>query len=299
MSDDGPLLVRPVPRRPFTLTRQSATPTDDDPPTQESSSTLPNGAASSPAGLSSHLTAALAAWDKGGSSEQPSPSISRAASVMNLTTSTLYGIYSPTAGTALGGRDPNDNDDSPWGMGAQTPIRRPDVDEPTFELMRERSHLTRRRSSYKGAEMPRVPPPHVSTLQTGLRTALLFVLGLGYGALVTRLHDHEKGADTPALIEPGFSAAYLGAWGVAGVVLGSLLPWFDGVWEAKFGASDEDEDVVVIDGENTPSKALDTGMDWVLVMRAIGAFVGIVFAIVSPLQPLILQFFNTLCFRFD
>lgn len=302
MSDDGPLLVRPVPRRPFTLSRQSATPTttDDEPSTPEaaataaatSSSSAAIGTTSSPGLMHNHLTAALAAWSRSGdASEQASPAISRPASIMNLTSSTLYGIYSPTAGDGGGRRDRDDVEDSPWGMGAQTPIRRPDVDEPTFALMRERSHLDRRRrrSSYKGADVPRVPAPHLSSAQVAARTAVLFTLGLGYGALVTRLHDPDQGLAATAegllAAQPGagFNSTYLGAWGVAGVVLGSLLPWFDGVWEERFGASDDEqeEDCAVADGENAPSKAVDTGLDSAVVMRAIGAFVGIVFAIVS------------------
>ncbi len=288
MSDDGPRLIRPVPRRPFTLRRQSATPTTDDDEelsTPGGSAAAPLGTTSSP-GLHNHLTAALAAWSRSGdaSSEQASsPAISRPASIMNLTASTLYGIYSPT--TAGGARD--DVEDSPWGLGAQTPIRRPDIDEPTFALMRERSHPSRRRSSYKGAEMPRGGgiPPRMSSAQVAARTAVLFVLGLGYGALVTRLHDQDQvrggGGTADGPVEPGFNSTYLGAWGVAGVVLGSLLPWFDGVWEERFGASAANEDCAVADGDNAPSKAVDTGLDSALVMRAIGAFVGIVFAIVS------------------
>ncbi|KAJ6781521.1 hypothetical protein PWT90_09347 [Aphanocladium album] len=201
---------------------------------------------------------------------------------MNLTSSTLYGIYSPTVGGGSA-RDRDDVEDSPWGMGAQTPIRRPDIDEATFELMRERSHLghSRRRSSYKGAEMPRGgAQPHMSSAQVAARTAVLFVLGLGYGALVLRLHDQEQ--QLPAadgLMATGFNSTYLGAWGVAGVVLGSLLPWFDGVWEARFGASDDEDNSAVTESEDGPSKVVDTGLDSALVMRAIGAFVGIVFAI--------------------
>jgi polyferredoxin len=66
------------------------------------------------------------------------------------------------------------------------------------------------------------------------------------------------------------------------VVIGTLLPWFDGFWEEKFGAgagvggrrmklrrkSNEDE-------RRPP-------MDLSLVLRAVSAFLGIVFAIVSP-----------------
>jgi hypothetical protein len=68
-------------------------------------------------------------------------------------------------------------------------------------------------------------------------------------------------------------------WGLAGVALGALFPWFDRVWENSFGDSG-DEAVL----ENSASaKDDDPSTDWALAVRAIGAFVGIVFAIVS--QP--------------
>jgi hypothetical protein len=71
-------------------------------------------------------------------------------------------------------------------------------------------------------------------------------------------------------------------WGIAGVVLGALLPWFDRVWEDRFGEEEEDESAVmgasdVVSGADEAN----SGTDWAVVMRAIGAFVGIVFAIVS------------------
>ncbi|KAM3511072.1 hypothetical protein MY11210_005299 [Beauveria gryllotalpidicola] len=293
MSDDGPLLVRPVPRRPFTLRRQSATPpADDEPLTSEApaAAALSSvGTTTSSPGLHNHLAAALAAWSRGGGgggdsgnpSEHASPAISRPASIMNLTSSTLYGIYSPTtSGNARYRDDDVVADDSPWGMGAQTPIRRPGIDEPTFALMNERAHLDQRRSSYKGGDLPRAPPPpHMSSVQVAVRTAVLFVLGLGYGALVTRLHHQDEGLTADGFVEPGFNSTYLGAWGVAGVVLGSLLPWFDGVWEARYGDAESAEDRAAADGETSPNQAVDTGLDSALVMRAIGAFVGIVFAI--------------------
>ncbi|KAF1738526.1 Protein NSG2 [Beauveria bassiana] len=285
MSDDGPLLVRPVPRRPYTLHRQSATPPDDEALNCDASASAFSsmGTTNSSPGLHNHLAAALAAWSRGGDSANPSehasPAISRPASIMNLTSSTLYGIYSPTTGGGARYRDDVVVDDSPWGMGAQTPIRRPGIDEPTFALMQERAHLDRRRSSYKGGDLPRALPPHMSSVQIAVRTAVLFVLGLGYGALVTRLHDSHEGLTADGFVEPGFNSTYLGVWGVAGVVLGSLLPWFDGVWEARYGDAGAEEDCAAADGETSPSQAVDTGLDSALVMRAIGAFVGIVFAI--------------------
>lgn len=73
-------------------------------------------------------------------------------------------------------------------------------------------------------------------------------------------------------------AHFLAFWGVAGVVLGALLPWFDRVWEETFG-EDMDEAVAGTVDMVSPGEEANLGTDWALVMRAIGAFVGIVFAI--------------------
>lgn len=273
MADDSPQLVRPIPRRPFDLSLTSATPPDDDSPSStQDPSASPN-----------HLGGAV--WDKERASAPGTPTpgsaISRPASFMNLTSSTLYGIFSPTASSRDRVFNDRDETDTPWGMGTQTPVRRPGVDDATYELMRERSSILRRRSSYKGGDIPR-PVVHTSSLQLLLPTGLLFILGVGYGVLVTRFHEKQSLASVAeGIITSGFNIKYLALWGVAGVVLGSLLPWFDKVWEETFGTSDEDDTAIDSDNEASPSKERVPGTDWALVMRAIGAFVGIVFAIVS------------------
>lgn len=57
-------------------------------------------------------------------------------------------------------------------------------------------------------------------------------------------------------------------------MLGSLLPWFDTLWATAFDGGSEK---VAEDGARDAAP----GTDWALVMRAVGAFVGILFAIVS------------------
>ena len=207
--------------------------------------------------------------------------------MMNLTSSTLFGIYSPTTG-ASGRRERDDLQDTPWGTGAQTPIRRPTLDDATYELMKDRSHLHRRRSSYRSIDSPTHPHHNsqasafTTVASLTLRGGLLFLLGVGYGALVTRFHRATEGDDSM------YDHAYLLMfWGIAGVILGALLPWFDRVWEDKFGEDEEDESAVVgtADVVSGPDEA-NSGTDWAVVMRAIGAFVGIVFAIVSFLPHL-------------
>ena len=282
MADDGPQIVRPVPRRPFNLNLNITSSTipdevddDDDQVSPPSDFALSQRDLSSPRFLNPSITPTDAA------------SISRPPSFLNLTSSTLMGIYSQaTANSRDRAYMDRDEPDTPWGTGAQTPIKRPSIDDATYELMRDRSHLPRRRSSYRpggetGSSLLTSAPG--TALSLTLRAGLLFLLGVGYGLLVTRLHTEQQYlADlAEGIIKPGANWTYLAFWGVSGVVLGSLLPWFDKFWERTFGSELDDDAVAGGDGGGAGEKELGPGTDWALVMRAIGAFVGIVFAIVS------------------
>ncbi|KAF4984150.1 hypothetical protein FZEAL_595 [Fusarium zealandicum] len=261
MADDGPPLLRPVPRRPFDLSLTNATPPEDN-----SSPATPG-----PDFGSLHFL-------------QPTPesaSLSRPQSFLNLTSSTLLGIYSPTASAASRDRAFADRDelDTPWGTGAQTPIKRPSIDDATYDFLRDRSHAVRRRSSCRPGEAPVPFSPGPSLISLALRGLLLFVLGLGYGVLVTtRSHGASNSLTslTGNIIRPAYNWAHLAFWGLAGVALGALFPWFDRVWEESFGQSD-DEALVEKNGGSTKDDGPST--DWAIVIRAIGVFVGIVFAI--------------------
>ncbi|KAM0274438.1 hypothetical protein ACHAQH_007846 [Verticillium albo-atrum] len=268
MSDDGPPLLRPIPRRPFDINFTSPTP-----PTDADSSSP------SPAHIQNPETSRLLSPKPNGfraaTPSESGTSISRTQSIVNLTTSTLFGIYSPSST----GKDRSIRPDleTPWGTGSQTPVKRQSLDDTTYELLKERFHpqTLRRRSS-----RPAPPAQSViaSTLFLTARVAVLFLLGMGYGALVTRLHDkHQLAAlSVEGVIRPGFNWTYLTLWGVSGVTLGALLPWFDGVWEEAFGG----DTAAVDDGRDEPSdKAGSPSTDWALGVRSIGAFVGIVFAI--------------------
>ncbi|KAL6851033.1 hypothetical protein ACO1O0_008159 [Amphichorda felina] len=271
MSDDGPPLLRPVPQRPFSLNLTSATPPEDEDASehgQEDKRSVPQ------------LLHADSAAD--GSDDA---SISRPGSFMNLTSSTLYGIYSPTAS----GRDRifnnSEEDDTPWGTGAQTPIRRPSVDDATYELMRGRAHLQRRRSSYYRAKDTTIPHSQghtaVSVSSLTLRAGVLFALGVGYGVLLARFQDRSQWpAATPfadKLAKTGYDWKTLAFWGIAGVVLGAAMPWSDRTWGDAIG--DEEDETVDVDTDPTCAENAGRTTDGVLVMRPIGAFVGIIFAI--------------------
>lgn len=282
MSEDGgPQLFRPIPRRPFELGLMSPTPPDDDdsaPPSPTSNN--PNANSTSHGPPSSLLDPRAFAGPAG-------DSISRAASYKNLTSSTLAGIYSHNvsgypAGDNVYGSEPPD---TPWGTGAETPATaaRGSVDESIYRLVKDRSSLLkRRRSSALSARsgnslQQQQGSPTQAALSLALRTAFLFVLGLGYGAILSRLSTEQQWASFPVegIVRHRYNSAYLACWGVFGVALGSLLPWFDGKWEQAFEKSKDDDDEDFNEEEEEP------GTDWALVVRGVGAFVGIVFAIVS------------------
>lgn len=274
MSDrTGPPLLRPIPRRPFEIGIESPTPPDDD----ENDSAPPSpGSDANQSFL--ELRRALNA------SSQLDDSISRATSYKNLTSSTLAGIYSPNisgypAGDAVYGLELAD---TPAGTGAETPATaaRGSVDEEIYRLLKDRTSLLKRRrssalSNRSGQGLLQQPSGDQTTLSIGIRTAVLFVLGMGYGALLSRLSTFP----VDGIMKSNYTSEYLACWGIFGVVLGSLLPWFDAKWEQVFEKFGSDDDEAVQDGEAP-------GTDWALVVRGVGAFAGIVFAIVSTLPSL-------------
>ena len=201
---------------------------------------------------------------------------SRDRSFLNLTTSTLFGIYQPT-----GYNVEREEVSTPWDTGAQTPIDSPvglsrastfdatsPYNGPNSLRMRRRSivpqiHVHHKpRRGFKGYFLPLVG-----------RVAALFGVGVSYGLLITHLHDRQE--IVPVKIEgiDHDSWAYLATWGVAGVLLGQALPWADMLW-----APSEDDAVEDVDGDQDREQRRGLG-GWDDVVRSVGAFVGIAFAI--------------------
>lgn len=241
--------LKPRPRRPFELSSpppsEPSTPTGDEKPPYLQASTPQMDDTSTPA---------------------------RTRSILNLTSSTLFGIYQPT-GYATEREEPS----TPWGTGAETPadsrhtsfdIQRaniPDlVEEPVGAKKRRRStaqqlHAYRRpRRGLKGYWLPLAG-----------RATSLFIAGVLYGLLVTHLHDRQGIAPARVHIDRS-SWAYLAMWGAAGVALGEALPWLDTLWE------EDDEDAIE---EDQDRKALRGLGSWNDVVRSVGVFVGIAYAI--------------------
>lgn len=260
MTDPLPIL-RPLPRRPFELTPASTEPSEPASPAPETTDPI-------------YLDA------KANSNVSPS----RTRSLLNLTSSTLFGIYSQTP------HDTSRNEAStPWGTGAQTPSQRPSIDEsrPLGGARGERPQLKRLSSQ--------VHSGHTNIfLALALRTILLFVSGVAYGVIITHLHDDQRLAPVKVAGIKRDSWAYLIYWGIAGVGLGSLLPWVDVLWEETLGTAAGVGMIKPMNGssmssgsnsekDERPSSRTGSGMgaDWNPVVRSIGAFVGIAFAIVS------------------
>jgi hypothetical protein len=182
--------ARPTPRKPFDLYITSAAlPNEPSISLAETKPTNPNP-----------LVASTISY------RAETPSFSRTRSILNLTSSALFGIYSPTA--YLEREEPS----TPWGTGAETP--------------RERVSFDGQLAPFRSRTQHRLP------LRIG-RSILFFVIGMGYGVLVTHLHTEQGLAQfqVEGFIKPSYSWNYLVFWGVASVSLGSLLPWVDTKWE--------------------------------------------------------------------
>ncbi|KAI9742667.1 MAG: hypothetical protein M1818_003808 [Claussenomyces sp. TS43310] len=259
MSVRDPPIQRPVPRRPFDFRSADASSPDLSlPPSPDS---LPN-----------QLEAKT---NNGGGAD--ASSISRTRSVLNLTSSTLFGIYSPT-----GYSNEREEPSTPWGTGAETPRDRMSIDDGKVSAFSGRnSSLFQKRTSQHVTQTPL--PRYL--LNLAFRTTLLFCIGMGYGLLVTHLHDDQQLApfQVEGIIKPSYNWPYLVFWGVAGVGLGSLLPWVDTLWEDIPSSSDPtlEERPSTPGNEGSAGAPIGISQDWNPVVRSIGAFVGIAFAIVS------------------
>ncbi|KAI9755429.1 MAG: hypothetical protein M4579_004286 [Chaenotheca gracillima] len=236
-------------------------------------------------------------------------------SILNLTSSTLFGIYSPSS---FGDKT---EPPTPAGTGAETPARpwnfestpnsrRTSLENgrstrlnwessPAFQRMRSGQSPVGVTDPQNPAQRHQRKPsqPRVtrsgSLLRVISRETNLFLFGVAYGIIITLLHNNRN--LTPVRVDGinRYDWRYYLFWGLAGVALGNLLPWVDVLFlpkqkrpqgealndarEGRRGSSARLED-----DEESPSKfnySVGIGADWNPVVRSLGAFMGIAFAI--------------------
>lgn len=266
MSSDGPPLLRPRPRRPFEIGPLSSTNTSAQP---------------SPDSFFAHSpTEAF--------NEASSAPPSRSRSILNLTSSTLAGVFGYAA----------DEPATPWGTGAETPIDGPglrkelgalldgkSVDEALMKRSKERrgsmlKQSASRSRSTKHAVKQKGFKNHYLPILT--KTLGLGVVGVAYGALISHLHDRQN---LPPVQVEGLDHAspyYLAFWGLVGITLGWLMPYVDTIWN---GDDEEEENIDYRSQDNPKSTGDQRRGSWTPVwndlVRTMGAFCGIAYAIVS------------------
>ncbi|KAG5361855.1 hypothetical protein CJU90_3316 [Yarrowia sp. C11] len=190
-------------------------------------------------------------------------------SFLNLTTSTLFGVFgSQTNLSELNGED------------SET-VELGRLDAPEFAALRRDAQgpPKRRRSSFSYTK--RAPPkrdskpvkkqPKETPFSLGnspvLKTALLFILGCGYGCVVHFLYEKQVGTrrDTDRLTLP--------MWGFHCVLLGLGLPMLDKYKPSTSKPTKGLQRIRAKSGSSSPNKK------WGSLVRTVGAFLGVVYGV--------------------
>ncbi|TKX22735.1 hypothetical protein C1H76_5052 [Elsinoe australis] len=268
-------ILRPRPRRPFSLTNTPDT----------AHSSRPSSPASREQPTSPTLTT-------GGNEDSTAPP-SRTRSILNLTSSTLFGIYSPTgfpekddpptpfgSNTPYGGRSraPSQPDGAGLGIDAETweektRRRRSSVLDTSAKRTRQRQMLRRQHSYNKKKGLKTYWLPLAG------KSVALGVMGVCYGVVIGHLHDRQQIAPIKVDGIPHHSWGYLGFWGVVAMALGGLMPMIDQLWEGEEDETVKDDEVEGKVEKKERSRRGGWAPEWNDVVRSIGAFVGVAFAI--------------------
>jgi hypothetical protein len=282
-------IYQPIPRRQFSLLAD----TSDSPPHASAPTTPPHlaGSQSRPSDFLAQLNARLLGaynardgdMDENGMGQAPS----RNKSLLNMTRGTLFGIYDEDSGAA----GEQSISETPWGTGAETPQMKlePDAWGSGSGLgshdagITMKSHARRASTTNNRVHLQQSPLRRQSaranrrglpyyTLVTA-KLAALFLFGVVYGVVVSHLHDSRELAAVRVEGVDSRSWFYLASWGLAGLVLGSLLPYVELAW----GGAELREEAQGTENE------MDTSLSEQLndIVRSVGAFMGIAFAIVG------------------
>ncbi|OKL64641.1 hypothetical protein UA08_00170 [Talaromyces atroroseus] len=248
---NSPRILRPTPRRPFEL-----------PSADSSQPSTPAGEPQGNDGIEVDLLDAkndLAA--------------KRSGSLLNLTSSTLLGIFQPTA------FEDTRQDDSPWDTQLHTPIDQRNDPLLVAQLQQSLAAGARPANGNVGTSTTTAAAATRKQMhRTGsafyfplvMKISLLFACGVAYGTIIA--HLHENNWITPVKLEYiDNSYRYLVGWGIAGVGFAFVLPWLD-----NFGGNGTASvSTSVLEKKQNDSSRVSR---WTLAVRSIGAFVGIGFA---------------------
>jgi hypothetical protein len=181
----------------------------------------------------------------------------RSRSILNLTSSTLFGIYQPTA------LDTPRDENSPWGTEV-SPLGL----SPVAELRKATAAAQRQRPSFVRRRPRRQYVLDDDTLTLLFKATIVFGCGVVYGTIMAHLHENEWITPVQMELIDRSSWRYLCLWGIGGVALSGVLPWLDNAFQTTTDFKSQRDQ-----GDRSPSA-------WSLAVRSIGAFVGIAFALV-------------------
>ncbi|KAI6248089.1 hypothetical protein HI914_03214 [Erysiphe necator] len=188
---------------------------------------------------------------------------SRTQSALNLTSSTLKGIFSPKA---------FESDHETNFTSGRNDIKTPHKNSSFLNVPTRLKSITR-------------PPKKNRIFDLTIRAILLFGTGICYGLLIQHLQDkpdlifHEVQNDT----QHNISRLYLFLWGISGVAIGSLVPRVDASFSLHSSSSNKQnspkDSAYALNEDSKMEENNLLRQDWTPVIRSVGAFVGIAFAL--------------------
>ncbi|KAF2196971.1 hypothetical protein GQ43DRAFT_466777 [Delitschia confertaspora ATCC 74209] len=252
--------------------------------------------------------------DENGTTENGDMPPRKNKSFLNMTSSTLFGIYDDvTAGSTPA--IPSETE-TPWGTGAETPTGSSGLIQAWERGMGDwdtnaqtNGHtngnglgtgspdagLSMKARARSGSSHVQGGVSRVKVVRMGhtnkqnavvrgfiiaSKILALFLFGVTYGVIVSHLHNTKELFPMRGVGDVVDYAkwSFFASWGVAGVVLGSLLPYADLLWESEGRKKRVDEGKGRREVESEESEGFG-GEQWNEVVRSVGAFVGIAFAI--------------------
>lgn len=228
----------------------------------------------------------------------------RTRSILNLTSSTLFGIYDATHDEPLATATT-----TPRGSRAQTPARIDSVVDISAQGTHYKVEAMQERPSARATNDFRYPTrlrasPTARLATVVLRSTVLAGIGIAYGLVIEQLHDARAFAPVEVRLDRA-NWTYLAFWATVAIVLGHALPSVDRALRSDYAG----DHVAVLDGEDgketmadersTEKKRLANASagerssgarpglsaERISIVRIVGAFVGIAFAIVSLDPP--------------